>query len=134
MWVKCVLVWYSQPPTSIFGLVNSSIKKIRLECCLHPLHSMNKTLGKVLEVTGWRHLSSGWFMNLQIVSFDVFSVYPWVITCTLWIFYCKGWPRKIFMKNEFHFLWATLYFYFFCHRSFVFDRKYLPTNDNIISL
>ena len=40
MWVKCVLVWYSQPLTSIFGLVNNSIKKIRLECCLHPSHSM----------------------------------------------------------------------------------------------
>ena len=40
MWVKCVLVWYSQPLTSIFGLVNSSIKKMRLECCLHPSHSM----------------------------------------------------------------------------------------------
>ena len=40
MWVKCVLVWYSQPLTSIFGLVHSSIKKMRLECCLHPSHSM----------------------------------------------------------------------------------------------
>ena len=40
MWVKCVLVWNSQPLTSIFGLVYSSIKKIRLECRLHPSHSM----------------------------------------------------------------------------------------------
>ena len=44
MWVKCVLVWYSQPPTSIFGLVNSSIKKVRLECRLHPSHFMIKTM------------------------------------------------------------------------------------------
>ena len=40
MLVKCVLLWYSQPLTSIFGLVNGSIKKMRLDCCLHPLHSM----------------------------------------------------------------------------------------------
>ena len=40
MWVKCVLVWFSQPLTSIFGLVNSSIKKRWLECHLHPSHSM----------------------------------------------------------------------------------------------
>ena len=40
MWVKCVLVRYSQPLTSIFGLVNSSVMKIRLECRLHPSHSM----------------------------------------------------------------------------------------------
>ena len=40
MWVKCVLVWYSQPLTSIFGVVNSSIKKMRVECRLHPSHSM----------------------------------------------------------------------------------------------
>ena len=32
--MKCVLVCYSQPLTSIFGLVNSSIKKMRLECRL----------------------------------------------------------------------------------------------------
>ena len=44
MWVKCVLVWYGQPLTSTFGLVNSSIKKMRLECCLHPTHSMTSTL------------------------------------------------------------------------------------------
>ena len=42
MWVKCVLVWYSQPLTSIFGLVNSSIKNMRLECPLHHSHSMEK--------------------------------------------------------------------------------------------
>ena len=42
MWVICVLVWYSQPLTSIFGLVNSSIKKIRLEWRLHPTHSMDR--------------------------------------------------------------------------------------------
>ena len=41
MWVKCVLVWYSQPLTSIFGLVNSRIKKMRLQCRLHPSHSMS---------------------------------------------------------------------------------------------
>ena len=38
--MKCVLVWYSQPLTSIFGLINSCIKKMRLECHLHPSHSM----------------------------------------------------------------------------------------------
>ena len=38
--MKCVLVWYSQPLTSTFGLVNSSIKKMRLKCRLHPSHSM----------------------------------------------------------------------------------------------
>ena len=37
MWVLCVLFWYSQP---LFGLVNSSIKKIRLEWRLHHTHSM----------------------------------------------------------------------------------------------
>ena len=42
MWVKCVLVWYSQPLTSTFGLVNRSIKKMSLECRLHPSHSMVK--------------------------------------------------------------------------------------------
>ena len=40
--MKCVLIWYSQPLTSIFGLVNSSIKKMSLECRLHPSHSMVK--------------------------------------------------------------------------------------------
>ena len=40
MWVIRVLVWYSQPLPSIFGLKNSSIKKIRLEWRLHPTHSM----------------------------------------------------------------------------------------------
>ena len=44
MWVKCALVWYSQPLTSIFGWANSSIKKMRLECCLHPSHSMLSSL------------------------------------------------------------------------------------------
>ena len=34
------LVWYSQPLTSIFSLVNSSFKKMRMECRLHPSHSM----------------------------------------------------------------------------------------------
>ena len=43
MWVLCVLVWYSQPLPSIFGLVNSSIKKISLKWRLHPAHSMQKT-------------------------------------------------------------------------------------------
>ena len=41
MWVKCVLVWYSQLLTSVFGLVNSIIKKMRLECRLHPSHSIS---------------------------------------------------------------------------------------------
>ena len=44
MQVKCALAWYSQPLTSIFDLVNSSIKKMRLECCLHPSHSMVQLL------------------------------------------------------------------------------------------
>ena len=44
MWVKCVLFWYSQPLTSIFGLVHSSIKKMRQECRLHPSHSMDTSL------------------------------------------------------------------------------------------
>ena len=35
------VVSYSQPLTSIFGLVNSSIKEMRLEWRLHPLHSMH---------------------------------------------------------------------------------------------
>ena len=41
MCVKGVLVWYSQTLTSIFGLVNSSIKNMRLECLLHPSHSIH---------------------------------------------------------------------------------------------
>ena len=36
MWVKCVLV--CQPLPSIFGLVNTSNKKIRLKWRLHPSH------------------------------------------------------------------------------------------------
>ena len=44
MRVKCVLVWNSQPLTSIFGLVNSSIKKMRL----HPSHSMVLLLCRTL--------------------------------------------------------------------------------------
>ena len=77
MWVKCVLVWYSQPLTSIFGLVNSSIKKTRLECCLHPSHSMVKTINQkikkgnsklhcdyIIECEGWRRHSSLIFLIL----------------------------------------------------------------------
>ena len=56
MWVKCVLVWYSQPLTSIFGLVNSNIKKMRLECCLHPSHSMVSTLIIICIWNIWRRL------------------------------------------------------------------------------
>ena len=43
IWVKCVLVWYSQPLTSMFGLVNRSIKKMRMECCLQLSHSKQPT-------------------------------------------------------------------------------------------
>ena len=50
MWVKCVLVWYSQQLTSIFGLVNSSIKKMRLECLLHPSHSMGWCIYKEAQI------------------------------------------------------------------------------------
>ena len=54
MWVICVLVLFSQPLTSIFGLVNSSIKKMRLECCLHPSHSMAEVLAyKINPNSDW---------------------------------------------------------------------------------
>ena len=36
-----VLVWYSEPLTSKFGLVNSRIKMIRLGWHLNPTHSMD---------------------------------------------------------------------------------------------
>ena len=39
----CDLVWYSQPLTSIFCLVNSGIKKSRIESNLHPKLSMLRT-------------------------------------------------------------------------------------------
>ena len=39
---ECSVFWsISQQLTSIFGLVNSSMKKMRLECRLHPSHSMD---------------------------------------------------------------------------------------------
>ena len=56
LWVKCVLVWNSQPLTSIFGFLNSNIKKMRLECRLHPSHSMISILFLTLTLT--------WFENL----------------------------------------------------------------------
>ena len=50
MWVICVLVWYSQPLTSIFGLVNSSIKKIRSDASI--LHTL--WVHKIMDIqNGW---------------------------------------------------------------------------------
>ena len=60
LWVKYVLFWYSHPLSSIFSLINSSIKKMWLECCLHPwpsmalacwlilLHKSHKIIGSML--------------------------------------------------------------------------------------
>ena len=50
MLVKCILVWYSQPLTSIFGLGYGSIKKMRLECHLHPSHSMISCHDNLLQL------------------------------------------------------------------------------------
>ena len=90
----CVFVWNSQPLNSIFGLVNSSIKKIRLEWGLHPIHSMiccyfNLTS---INIYGWIHILIPYDPTTIIVSsrvkrtrlihltmYSVNLLIPWVI-------------------------------------------------------
>ena len=76
MWLKCVLVQYSQPLTSIFGLVNSRIKKMRLDCRLHPSHSMltsHPRENSLLSINTIFISSFFRFINVQMVTWSVKS-------------------------------------------------------------
>ena len=84
MWVKCVLVWNSQPLTSIFGLVNSSIKKMRLECRLHPSHSMVLSLLLFIKKITKESLLTLWSWDSYTILQIFYIFLPFLISRVKW--------------------------------------------------
>ena len=103
MWVKCVLVRNSQLLTSTFGLVNSSIMKMRLECRLHPSHSGDYDWGHIPTLSSmvllrqlylmttflWRYLRmkerqklSRWIVGKKLHFFFIFNLYNFLYFIT----------------------------------------------------